>query len=115
MPKAAEPEPAPLMAVAEPKPLKAEPGPLVPPTVIKRVEPTYTPKAVKGIGDPRVVLRVLVDPQGRITRVLVDKGIPGSELEASAVSAILRWQFRPATQDGKPVESWATAEFRFGE
>jgi periplasmic protein TonB len=115
VPKAAEPVAAPLVAEAEPKPVKAEPGPIVPAAVIKRVEPTYSPKAVKGIGDPRVVLRVLVDPQGRITRVLVDKGIPGSELEAAAVSAILRWQFRPGTQDGKPVESWATAEFRFGD
>ncbi len=115
VPQAVEPAAAPLVAVAEPRPAKVEPGPIVPAAVIKRVDPTYSPKAVKGIGDPRVVLRVLVDPQGRITRVLVDKGIPGSELEAAAVSAILRWQFKPGTQDGKPVESWATAEFRFGD
>lgn len=113
-PKAIEPPPAPVIA-AVPKPAKIEPGPLVPATVMKRVEPTYSPKAVKGIGDPRVVLRVLVDAQGRITRVLVDKGIPGSDLEAAAVSAVLRWQFQPGSQDGKPVESWATAEFKFSE
>jgi periplasmic protein TonB len=116
VPKAVEPPPAPVVIAApEPKPTKVEPGPLVPPTVTKRVEPSYSPKAVKGIGDPRVVLRVLVDAQGRITRVLVDKGIPGSDLEAAAVSAVLRWQFQPGSQDGKPVDSWATAEFKFSE
>jgi len=109
------PTPAPLVAAAEPAPVKAEPSPIVPPTVLKRVEPTFSPKALKGVDNPRVALRVLVDAQGRITRVLVDKGIPGSELEAAAVSAVLRWQFQPASRDGAPVEAWTTAEFKFGQ
>ena len=104
----APPTPSPAPAVA-----KTEPGPLVAPTLVKRVEPSYSPKALKGVADPRVVLRVLVDDQGRITRVVVDKGIPGSELEAAAVSAVLRWKFDPARRDGAPVEAWTNAEFKF--
>lgn len=110
-----EPPPAPVLAQAQPAPTPAQPEPVVPPTVVRRAEPTYSPKAAKGIADPRVVLKVLVDTQGRIVRVLVDKGIPGSELEAAAVSAVLRWQYAPGTRGGQPVEAWTTAEFKFGE
>ena len=102
-------EPAPPAAAPTREPL------FEPPVAIARVEPSYPKKALKGVTDPRVVLKLLVDDRGRITRVLVDKGLPGSELEAAAVSAVLRWQFRPAQRDGAPVEGWATAEFVFGE
>jgi protein TonB len=95
-------------------PAAAEPG-KVPPEVLQRVEPTYPAKALKGVDDPVVVLRIRVDEQGKISRVLVDKGIPGSILESAAISAVLRWTFRPATENGTPVESWTTARFDFGK
>ncbi len=114
-PEPAPAAPAPALAVPTPAPAvaKAEPGPVVPPKLVTRVEPVYSPKALKGVSDPRVVLRVLVDNQGRITRVVVDKGIPGSELEAAAVSAVLRWKYEPARRDGTPIEAWTNAEFKF--
>jgi TonB family protein len=56
-----------------------------------------------------------VDQQGKIARVLVDEGIPGSELEGAAISAVLRWRFRPATEDGVPVKAWTTVRFVFAD
>ena len=58
-------------------------------------------------------LRVLVGNQGRVLRVVVEEGIPGSELEARAIDAVLRSSFRPATDDGQPVEAWTTATYEF--
>jgi protein TonB len=101
-----EPEPA-----AAP-PVAAEPV-IVPPEVLQRVEPSYSAKAVKGLDNPVIALRVLVDQQGKIARVLVQEGIPGSELEGAAISAVLRWRFRPATEDGVPVKAWTNVRFVF--
>lgn len=60
-----------------------------------------------------MVLKVLVSERGSIVRVLVEEGIPGSELEAAAISAVLRWKYQPATESGKPVKAWAKARFVF--
>jgi protein TonB len=96
----------------EVEPAATEPV-VVPPQVLQRVEPKYSAKAVKSVDNPVVALRVLVDQQGKIARVLVDEGIPGSELEGAAVSAVLRWRFRPATENGVPVKAWTTVRFVF--
>jgi protein TonB len=87
---------------------------LAEPVVVQRVEPTLPPRANKGKGGT-VVLKVLVNEQGRISRVLVERGIPGSDLEAAAISAVLRWKFRPATRNGEPIRSWTKATFVFGK
>ena len=83
------------------------------PIAINRVEPTYPAKALKKGERGTVVLKVLVSEQGSIVRVLVEEGIPGSELEAAAISAVLRWRYQPATENGKPVKAWAKARFVF--
>jgi protein TonB len=86
----------------------------VPPAVLERVEPTYSAAALKKAdGSAVIVLRVLVDEQGRISRVVVDQGLPGSELESAAISAVLRWRFQPATEGGTPVAGWTSARFEF--
>jgi TonB family protein len=98
---------------AEPaKPATTEPV-FAPPAVVERVDPKYSAKATKGIDNPVVVLRILVDERGRIARVLVDEGIPGSELESAAISAVLRWRFKPATEDNLPVKAWTSVRFVF--
>jgi protein TonB len=60
-----------------------------------------------------VVLNVLVNESGRVVRVVVDEGIPGSPLEAAAIDAVLRWEYRPGTENGSPVRAWVTETFVF--
>jgi protein TonB len=85
---------------------------VAPAVVLERVDPDYSRKAMKGIDEPiEIILRVQIDERGRIARVLVDQGIPGSQLEAAAVSAVLRWKFQPATENGVPTRSWTTVRF----
>lgn len=122
-----EPEAAPAQAVpsveAETSRTQVEPMPAEPlepaepvitqPELIERVEPTFPPKARKRGETGTVVLNVLVSETGRIIRVVVEEGVPGSEMESAAVSAVLRWRFRPATEDGKPVRAWSKARFVF--
>ncbi len=79
---------------------------------MQRVEPDYTKKDLKK-GGGSVMLKIRVSEQGNVTRVLIEKGLPGSPLEAAAVAAVLRWRYEPALEDGRPVESWTSAEFTF--
>ncbi|HXV77963.1 MAG TPA: TonB family protein [Candidatus Polarisedimenticolaceae bacterium] len=90
-----------------------EPPPVTrtPAVVVERIEPQYPPKALRGIESTEIVLRVQIDESGRISRVLVDRGIPGSPIEAAAVSTVLRWKFKPATENGVPTESWTIVRF----
>jgi protein TonB len=84
-----------------------------PPVVISRIEPVYPKKALKRASGGSIILKLLISESGRIIRVTVDQGVPVPELEAAAVSAVLRWKYRPATEDGTPVKAWTTAEFSF--
>ncbi|NIS30034.1 MAG: hypothetical protein GWO04_08770 [Actinobacteria bacterium] len=45
--------------------------------------------------------------------MLVERGIPGSPLEAASVAAVLRWRYEPALDQDEPVESWTIATFTF--
>jgi protein TonB len=111
-------ETAPLTPPSEPTPEPAAPVATAdtafhPPVVVERVEPVYPRKARKKNAKGTIVINVLVSASGSIARVVVDKGIPGSELEAAAMNAVMRWTFEPATEGGEPVKAWTKAEFVF--
>jgi TonB family protein len=124
-----EPKPEPVKATPpptlhEPETVKLAPAPVEmeqppadpvfkPPVVINRIEPAYPKKALKRAAGRTIILKLLISESGRIIRVTVDQGVPVPELEAAAVNAVLRWRYRPATEDGVPVKAWTTAEFNF--
>lgn len=60
-----------------------------------------------------VVLRVLVDAQGNAAEVAVVSGSGQSVLDESAVEAVRRWKFSPATEAGKPVTMVHDVRIRF--
>lgn len=49
-----------------------------------------------------VILQTIIDALGKVTDIRVLKGLP-SGLSEAAVEAVSKWQFNPATLDGKPV------------
>ena len=102
-------EPAPV----EPEPVLREPITRNP-ILMQREEPRVSEKDLKK-ADGTVILRVRVNSSGRVTRVLVDQGMPGSPVEAAAVAAVLRWQYEPALDRDEPIEAWTTARFTFGD
>jgi protein TonB len=79
--------------------------------------PEYPESARREGREGRVLLRVLVDDQGR-TRTVEIKGSSGSDaLDRAAAEAIRRWRFHPARHGGRPVESWLRipVEFRLAD
>lgn len=58
-----------------------------------------------------VRLRVLVDANGRVDSIEVARSAPG--LDAAAIEAVRRWEFRAALRGGRPVPEWTEVEVRF--
>ena len=93
-----------------------EPAPALtnsPPRLVSRREPVYPPRARKRGEGGIVELRVLVSEKGRVIRVVVEEGLPGTELEASAIDAALRSSYEPALESGRPARAWVTERFVF--
>ena len=115
----AEPSPAPQTASTGPVSAPARApvtavGGFKAPELLERNEPVYTKRAGKRREGGVVVLKVLVNEMGRIVQVVVEQGLPGSELEARAIDAALRSTYSPALQDGLPVRAWVLEKFVFG-
>jgi protein TonB len=83
-------------------------------TAVNVVTPIYPKQARRyGLGGT-VVLRVFVQADGRVGDVQVQSssGIP--EIDAAAVEAAKKSEYRAAeTSSGTPVESWLAASYRF--
>lgn len=94
-----DPEPSPPASVVEP----------TMPELISREAPVYRKRDGPGV----ILLNVLVGETGRVSRVVIKQGIPGSPLEASAIDAALRSTYRPATENGQPAKAWIVERVEF--
>ena len=97
-----------VFAIPEAPPAPSQLGPIYitgdvqKPVKISAVQPTYTEIARKARIQGIVILQAIIDKEGNITNVKVLKGLPMG-LTQSATDAVLRWKFKPATLNGKPV------------
>jgi len=80
--------------------------PVLPPKVIYKVMPVYPLSALeKGI-EGMVILSVYIGASG-IPEKIENKISSGSgELDASAVNAVSRWRFDPASRGSQVVDCW---------
>lgn len=108
----AEPNVAPKAAPAEVQ--KAGPV-IVQPVVTKRVDPKYTPEAMRQKIQGLVTLLVVVDAKGVVKSATVAESLDSEHgLDTNAVDAVMQWTFLPGTIDGepKPFTVKVTMEFR---
>jgi protein TonB len=82
------------------------------PVVIRRTEPVYPELAVKAGLTGKVWLKMLVDREGKVRKVLVVKSDADIFSEA-ATDAARQWLFVPAVMNGGPVSVWVTVPFTF--
>ncbi len=80
-------------------------------------KPLYPEQARKEGQQGRVLLRVLVDQEGRSKLVEVSRSSGNETLDRAAVEAIRLWRFSPARYGVKPVESWVRipVDFRLSD
>jgi protein TonB len=76
-------------------------------------KPVYPESARREGREGRVLLRVLVDDQGRSKFVEINSSSGNEALDRAAAEAIKRWRFHPARYGDKPVESWLRIPIEF--
>ena len=75
-------------------------------------QPEYTDDARNSKIEGAVLLQVEVDEKGIPTSAKVVRSLD-SGLDKKAIEAALKWRFKPALKDGKPVPSSAKIEINF--
>jgi TonB family protein len=76
-------------------------------------KPQYPASARSEGKEGRVLLRVLVDAQGKTKTVEINLSSGSNVLDRAAVDAIGRWRFSPARRGDQPVESWVRIPIDF--
>jgi len=82
------------------------------PGIIKLERPKYPPRAMSMNKGGAVVLRLVIDKDGSLRSVDVEKDA-GYGFDEAAVEAALRSRFSPAVKDGRPVGCVALLPYRF--
>jgi TonB family protein len=132
-----EPEPAPAPVVEEPKrepePEPARPAPAAPkapsvregdlvtsgpgvraPVLVSFNKPEYPPIARRMRVEGTVVLSLLVDENGLVADVRLERGVSQNVgINEAAVSAAKKAKYQPATKDGVRVKMWHTLTIPF--
>jgi TonB family protein len=83
-----------------------------PPTIISKVEPQYSEEARKAGLEGMVLLKIVVDPEGKARDPKVLRSL-GLGLDEQAIVAVNNWQFQPGVKDGQPVPVQAQIEVNF--
>lgn len=85
---------------------------IIPPVLIKQIDPEYPKEAQeKGI-QGRVIFEAEIDAEGRIKEVIILKSIHPLFISPS-LKAIRQWIYHPMLLDGRPCECTATITCNF--
>jgi TonB family protein len=96
------------------------PGALIPideadttPTSLSRKPPVYSELARQMRLTGTVVMNVLINEKGTVDQAVLVIGVPGADLNESAMRAAKSWTYRPATKNGVPVKVWKSEQIVF--
>lgn len=73
----------------------------------------YPPTSMSRREQGTVVLRVLVDADGRVQRIEIARSSGHSQLDTAARETVLRAHFRPVLRDGLAVPAWGVVPIEF--
>jgi periplasmic protein TonB len=82
------------------------------PTVVKRIEPKYPELALRAGLEGNVFVKVWVDKEGKVRKVVLLKS-DAPIFEEAAIAAAQQWVFTPAVMQKGPVSVWVSIPFRF--
>jgi TonB family protein len=83
-----------------------------PPRARSMPNPEYSEEARQAHIEGIVVLKLVVDTDGKPSNITVVQSL-GSGLDEKAIEALQKWRFSPATRDGKPVRVAINVEVSF--
>jgi len=76
-------------------------------------QPSYPDSARREGKEGRVLLRVLVDEEGRTKAIEINRSSGHDTLDRAATEAIKKWRFVPARAGTKPIEAWVKVPIEF--
>jgi len=85
---------------------------VVQPVLVHRVNPDYPEIARKSRIEGVVILEAVITKEGNVAKVRVLRGVY-PVLDQSAVNAVQKWRYKPATLNGKPVKVYSTITVNF--
>jgi protein TonB len=110
-PEIIKPGPGPEIIVDPPKPLPVRTTAQL--AARDAAQPPY-PRSLQADGIEGVaIVRVLVGTDGRVRAVESVRADDPLFFEATRDQALRKWRFKPATEDGRPIESWREMTVRF--
>ena len=93
-----------------PKPRKK----LLRPQFASTPTPPVYPKRARELGQEGIVVfLVFLSKQGIISEMKISQSSGFRLLDHAAENAILQWNFAPATENGKQIESWVKIPIKF--
>jgi TonB family protein len=87
-------------------------GKLSGPVALRKVDPKYPQSAIKQRIDGEVILYAIIRKDGHVDSIQLVRGLDPL-LDQNAMEALARWQFRPATREGQPVDLEAVIHIPF--
>jgi TonB family protein len=75
-----------------------------PPVVIKSFPPQFPRQAKRDKLQGVVVLKFTVTKNGEVTEISVNESMPKNVFDESAIKALKKYKFKPATENGEPVD-----------
>lgn len=95
--------------VTAPKPIVVAPKPIIPGkvTYAPDTQDYYPAQSRRNNEEGRAMVHICVDERGRVATAAVDGSSGHALLDDAAVRLAKAYRFKPATQDGKPVQ-WCT-------
>jgi periplasmic protein TonB len=76
-------------------------------------QPDYPPGMIRAELEGSVIVRVLIGTDGRVKAVEAVRADQDAFLKATRDHALRKWRFKPATEDGAPIEAWREMTVRF--
>jgi periplasmic protein TonB len=76
-------------------------------------QPAYPDSMLRAGREGIAIVRVLIGTDGRVKQVEAVSGDDEAFLQATRAHALKKWRFKPATEDGIPVETWRELTVRF--
>ena len=81
--------------------------------LVKNTAPRYPTAAMRANQEGWVELSFTITPSGDVSDVKVIDAQPRHVFDRSAIDAVSRWKYQPATQDGTPVASTKRQRIEF--
>lgn len=107
------PPPAPEPVVAAPPPPAPVTQPVFDADYLENPAPDYPTASRRRGEEGRVILRVLVNPQGRADEVQVRTSSGFPRLDDAARQTVRLWKFVPAKRGDEPVAAWVLIPISF--